>query len=52
MCNDVGFFDDEHAFDYFDVDVALVVNFIHEVILVDDFFRDGTQQKFHIFWIR
>ena len=43
MYNDTGFLEAVHSFDYFDVDIALKVNLIREVILINDFLRDVTQ---------
>ena len=52
MRNDAGLFEAVHAFYNFDVNIAFIINLFGEVVFIDDFLRDVTQEKFHVFRLR
>ena len=52
MRNDAGLFEAVHAFYNFDVNIALIINLFGEVVFINDFLRDVTQEKFHVFRLR
>ena len=51
VCYDTGLFESTHSFDNFHIDKALIVDYVQQVILVDDFLWYSCYVEFHILWI-
>ena len=51
VCYDTRLFESVHSFDDLHIDKAVIVDYVHQFIFVDDFLWYSCYVEFHILWI-